>query len=81
MKKRWNIFICIFFSFGCSEQISVEDNETFYDELIKSSDNLTTFGCQISNFSDKYVEVRNTRGPISDEVSSKSHDEYTFRLD
>ena len=76
MKKPWNIFICILINLECSGEIAVTDNETFhdesnvtfYDELSKSSENLTTFGYEISNFSDKYVEVRNTRGPTFDPV-------------
>ena len=68
MKKPWNIFICILFNFGCSEEIAVEDNgtthakvnATFYDESNKTSKNLTTFGYEISHFNDTHAEVRNT---------------------
>ena len=46
--------------FGWSETIALEDNETFYAEPNKTSDNLTTFGYEISHFNDTYAEVRNT---------------------
>ena len=31
-KPSWNILIYILISFGCSQKITVEENETFYDE-------------------------------------------------
>ena len=45
--------------FGCSEKIAIED-ETFYAEPNKTSDNLTTFGYEISHFNDTHAEVRKT---------------------
>ena len=76
MKKPWNIFICIIIYFGSSEEITVEDNEviytnvketfnaksngTFFDELDKTSENLTTSEYEIFHFNNTHVEVRNT---------------------
>ena len=57
MKKPWKIFLCMLISFGCSEKI-IEDNETFLAEPNKTSENLTTFGYEISHFDDKNAEVR-----------------------
>ena len=53
----WNIFILI--NFGCSEEITSDDNETFYAELNKNSENITMLGYGIAHFNDKNVEVRN----------------------
>ena len=50
--------ICII-NFGCSQEIA-EENETFYAEPNKTSEDLTTFGYEISHFNDTYAEVRNT---------------------
>ena len=41
-----------------SDEIYDESDETFYDESI--SENLTTFGFEISNFNEKHAEVSNT---------------------
>ena len=59
MKNFWNILVCILINFGCSQEIA-EDNETFYAEPNKTSEDLTTFGYEISHFNDTYAEVRNT---------------------
>ena len=60
MKKLyWNILISILIKFGCNGEIAGEDSETFYTELIKNSENLTTVGYEITHFNDKNVEVRN----------------------
>ena len=74
MKKPWNTFICILIYFACSEEIAVENNgkfpakvkKTFYHELNKTFENLTTFGYEISHFNDKHAEVRNIFGQIKD---------------
>ena len=60
MKKPWYIYICMLINFGCSEKIAIEDNETFYAEPNKTSENLTTFGYEITHFNDTHAEVRNT---------------------
>ena len=60
MKNSWHIYICMLISFGCSEEIAIEDNETFYAEPNETSENLTTFGYEIAHFNDTHVEVRNT---------------------
>ena len=63
-------------NFGYSEEIAVEDKETFHakvreisydesigtfdDELNRTSENLTTSGYEIVHFNDTHAEVRNT---------------------
>ena len=63
MKKLFRfilMYIYIVTNFGCSEGIVAEDNETFYVELNKTSENLAMFGYEIAHFNDAYSEVRNT---------------------
>ena len=59
MEKNSKIILCMLIYFGCSEKIAIED-ETFYTEPNKTSDNLTTFGYEISHFNDTHAEVRKT---------------------
>ena len=59
MKKPWKMFLCTLIYFGFSEKIA-EDNETFYTEPNKTSENLKMSGYEIAHFNDTHAEVRNT---------------------
>ena len=59
-KSYWSILISILINFGCSQKITVEDNETFNAEVKNSSENLTAIGYEIVHLNDTNAEVRNT---------------------
>ena len=60
MKKPWHIYISMLINLGSSEEIAIEDKETFYAEPNKTFGILTTFEYEITQFNDKNIAVRNT---------------------
>ena len=59
-KPYWNILIFILIKFGYSQKITAENrNETFYAEVKKPSENLTSIKYEIIHFNDTNTEVSN----------------------
>ena len=58
-KPYWNILIFILINIGYSQKVTAEKNETFYTEVKKPSENLTSIKYEIIHFNDTNTEVSN----------------------